>query len=409
MNLLKIYINNEIILFPLVKDYKSLKFIFQEITNKKYSDIDKIEFVKETGEKISDFSIAKYNNLFKENLKSKIKLANLIKYTNIFTSIKSLELIRNNIIVSGYTQFCKSKFIKSSNSSSNKTKKIITTEACVNFKTISILKKNGKLKKRYVCAPKNVEIKNTFRELKNILEDMVIIEPEMLGLGKGVEKSMDYFEDFDSLVKIDFKDFFNQISYKKFITGLKECCPNISDNVIQTLGLTVCPYSKDKKRRATYQGLPTSTISAYIALIPLYKKIKAHLKRYNIVPTIYIDDLCFKATNKQQAIKLKKEILEIIKKEKFIVNYEKCKVLFGNKTFFLGINMKTKALPKKRIQILKAALNNYFHEIDDLKKSLMKPSIIGQLNYLKTISIEQYNKLFNHHKYSIYMKNLLEI
>ncbi|MGL5716378.1 MAG: reverse transcriptase domain-containing protein [Cetobacterium sp.] len=390
--------------FPMLKDFKSLPLAFELITEVSYSKVESITFVKNEVE-IGDFSISKYKKLFKENELNKFGIKELISIMpETFASIKDVEIIRNNLRKSGYTNFVKERF---------KTKKephkpISQIESFVEFKNITITKKNGKIKKRYVCAPRCSTSKKMFRDLKDILEDMVTLEPEMLGLGKGVDKSMNFFDNFDSLVKIDFKDFFNQISYRKFVDGLKHCCPTLDENIVKTIALSVCPYSSLKKTRATYQGLPTSTIGAYIALLPLYKAIKTRLAQEGIKPTIYIDDLCFQANSKAHAFALKKEILQIIRDFKFKVNKEKCKVLYGNKTFFLGINMKTKALPKKRILNIKAALNNYFHEDSEESRAISKPSIIGQLNYIKMISEEQYNNLLSHHKYGNFIREVLD-
>lgn len=405
MNYLKMIINpGNTIPFPMLKDFKSLPLAFELITGRPYSDVNVILFMKD-GEENGTFSISKYKKLLKENEENKIGLKDVIDtMPTLFDSIKDIEIVRNNMRKSGYTNFVKERF-KGGNNSANPIKPI---EEFVNFKNITITKKNGKIKKRYVCAPSDVTTKKMFRDLKDILEDMVNLEPEMLGLGKGVNKSMDFFNDFDALVKIDFKDFFNQISYKKFVDGLNYSCPDLSDRIIQSIALTICPYSTFRKTRATYQGLPTSTIGAYIALLPLYKAIKERLAQEGIKPTIYIDDLCFQAESKAHAFALKKEILQIIKDFKFKVNKEKCKVLYGNKTFFLGINMKTKALPKKRILNIKAALNNYFHEGSDEARAAIKPSIIGQLNYVKMISEEQYNNLLSHSKYGNYIREVLD-
>lgn len=406
MNFLKIYTKDYAgnikfpINFPMVRDFKSLPLIFELITGKNYKLVDRITIVDKEG-KENNFRISLYKKCFKENLLDGVKLADVIKVCPMFRKPKDLEIIRNNIVRSGYTRFCQQRYGKRDDG------KITPVENKVKFMNITMTKKNGKVKVRYICAPNSHENKQMFRDLKTILEDMIKMEPEMLGLGKGVDKSMEYFNDFEALVKIDFKDFFNQVTYKKFIEGLKHSCPDLNEDLIKTLALTVCPYSEDKKRRATYQGLPTSTISAYIALLPLYKAIKERLAQEGIKPTIYIDDLCFEAKDKAHAFALKKEIIEIIKDYNFKVNFEKCKVLYGNKTFFLGINMRTKSLPKKRMLNIKAALNNYFHETSEEIRGIMKPKIVGQLNYVKMINKDQYLKLEQHNKYGNFLQELL--
>ncbi|MGL6100441.1 MAG: reverse transcriptase domain-containing protein, partial [Fusobacteriaceae bacterium] len=228
----------------------------------------------------------------------------------------------------------------------------------------------------------------------------------MLGAGRGLIHSKDYFEDFEALVKIDFKDFFNQVSYRKFVNGItSECGDFMSEETIKSLAMNVCPYSKEKNKRATYQGLPTSTIASYIALKPLFVEIKKELAKYGTSPVIYIDDLCFKAKDRKEALELKQIVLNIIKKFKFVVNKEKSKVLYGNKCFFLGINMKTKSMPKKYMDTIKAGLNNYFHGDSDLRESV-KSSLKGRLEYVKYINQDQFDKLKTHHKYGMFITDL---
>ncbi|MGL5717055.1 MAG: hypothetical protein ACRCX2_28825, partial [Paraclostridium sp.] len=118
-----------------------------------------------------------------------------------------------------------------------------------------------------------------------------------------------------------------------------------------------------------------------------------------------IDDLCFKTKNKKEAYELKEMVLKLIKDHRFKVNKEKCKVLYGNKCFFLGINMITKQMPKKYLDTVRSGLNNYFHGTEEFR-SLTKFVIKGRLEYIKHVSIDQYDKLKNHHKYGMFIECL---
>ncbi|MGL6100258.1 MAG: reverse transcriptase domain-containing protein, partial [Fusobacteriaceae bacterium] len=338
-----------------------------------------------------------------ENVKNKTTMKEQLSLLK-FKTFGHLELVRNSIITSKFTNFSKVRYEKDRN---NTSKKIQPIERFVSFATENVIKKNGKKKVRFFCKPYNT-YKKMFRELKDIITDCVTLDEAMLGAGTGLIASKDYFEDFDALVKIDFKDFFNQVSYGKFLTGLKaECVEFISEEAMKSVAMNICPYSTEKKKRATYQGLPTSTIASYIALKPLFLEIKKELAKYNTSPVIYIDDLCFKAKDKKEAFELKKNVLDIIKKFKFVVNKEKCKVLYGNKCFFLGINMRTKSMPKKYVDTVKAGLNNYFHGTEEFRETI-KPVIKGRLEYIKYINEEQFVKLKEHHKYGMFISDLYE-
>lgn len=385
--------------FPLIKKQQSLPLVVGSITGENYDEYEKIEIVVNGVHK--PFRYSTYKKAFAENVENKVHFSDLCRLVTL-KAPRDLEMLRNSVIRNGYTKFCAERYDRSRRL---ELKRVQPIEAFVSFASETIVKKNGKKKLRYFCKPHHGR-KQMFRDLKTLLSDSIKLEPEMLGAGKGLIESKQYFDSFDALVKIDFKDFFNQVSYAKFIKGLTaECGDFMSEKMIKTIAMTACPYSPEKKKRATFQGLPTSTIAAYIALKPLFVAIKEELKKYGTEPVIYIDDLCFKAKDKDEAFKLKKIVLDIIKKHKFLVNREKCKVLYGNKCFFLGINMRSKTMPKKYIDVVKAGLNNFFHGDDEFRKAC-KAAIQGKLEYVKYINKEQFEKLNDHPKYGLFIEAL---
>lgn len=388
--------DGDAIKFPLIKNPESLLSVIKEVTGLSYKDFSLVKIVID--KKSEPYKYVTYKRAFEENINNKVHISDMIRIVKL-KELKQLEILRNSIVSGRNTNYNFNRYYWM-----NGSKKI---EDFVFFTSEIVVKNNGKKKLRFFCKPKEGK-KEMFRDLKNILTDCVKLEPEMLGVGRGLIESKEYFNDFNSMVKIDFKDFFNQVSYTKFIKGLRSECDNfLSEKIIKTIATAVCPYSYEKRQRATYQGLPTSTIASYIALKPLFIAIKKELKKYEIEPVIYIDDLCFKARDKEEAFKLKKIILDIIKEYKFLVNKEKCRVLYGNKCFFLGINMKTKSIPKSYIDLVKASLNNFYHGTDDFKSSV-KLSIKGKLEYIKYINEEQFKKLKEHPKYRIFISNLYD-
>ncbi|MGL5711701.1 MAG: reverse transcriptase domain-containing protein [Paraclostridium sp.] len=399
MNYLVLYKKNgEAVNFPLIKKIQSLPLVVSEVLGIDYSEIERATVFYNGSEK--DFKYSLYQKAFRENIENKVSIKDMLSLVKM-DSFRFVELLRNSIVTSNFTKFIATRY-KNSKSNIGKIDKI---ERFVSFDEELITKKNGKKKIRYFCKPR-YSFKPMFRDLKTLLTSIVKLEDEMLGAGKGLIESKKYFENFETMVKIDFKDFFNQVSYAKFYSGLKdECGDFLTENAMKSIAMNVCPYSRDKKKRATYQGLPTSTIASYIAIKPLFKEIKKELAKYGTEPVIYIDDLCFKAKDKEEAFMLKKLVLDIIKKYRFVVNGEKCKVLYGNKCFFLGINMKTKSMPKKYIDTIKAGLNNYFHGDDEYREAT-KSVTQGRLEYVKYISEEQFNKLNSHPKYSMFINCL---
>ncbi|MGL5716127.1 MAG: reverse transcriptase domain-containing protein, partial [Paraclostridium sp.] len=297
MNYLLLNVKNEKIKFPIIKRVQSLAVVIPEILDIEYNEVDNIEIFFEG--KVEKFKYSIYNEAYISNCKNKIGLKEQISLVKL-SKISHLELLRNAIIKSGFTSFCKERYNTNTSAS-----KITNIEQHLSFCEELIMKKNGKKKLRYFCKPSN-NFKQVFKDLKNIITDTVRLEDEMFGVGKGLVETKKYFDDFEALVKIDFKDFFNQVSYAKFYNGMKkECGSFMSDELIKSIAMNVCPYSKDKKKRATYQGLPTSTICSYVAIKPLFIEIKKLLAKYDTVPVIYIDDLCFKTKNKKEAYELK--------------------------------------------------------------------------------------------------------
>lgn len=279
------------------------------------------------------------------------------------------------------------------------------------FFNITKVKANGKVKTRFICTIRR-DYKSRFRYIKEILTKTVELEPEMLGVDKGVNKALDYFQDdFDYIVKLDFKNFFNQVGIRKFVQAYIKHSGIEYGNFGKTLGFLIAPYSKSEKRRSTWQGIETSTIASYIAVLDTFKKVKKHLQeKYNTTPVVYIDDLSFPIKgDRKLAEKAKKEVMDIIIKDKFYLNFDKCKVLVGNKQFFLGVNMNTKTLGTNSYinKTLRPMLNNYFHGTEEYRiENRLKT--LGKLQYLKHISEDSYNKLATHPKYGNFINDLLE-
>ncbi|MGL4999894.1 MAG: reverse transcriptase domain-containing protein [Cetobacterium sp.] len=395
---LKITANNNIYHTPIVKDIKSVLISSSIYSGLEENDIDSVSLIC-NGEEL-EYNYKNYATVKKLFFIGPIK-EKLEWFKPVLTSLGRLEMFHNDYYDTRYEAY----------------KHLIGTELRIDrkktanyFDTLKMIKKNGVKKERYVCCPKTGKAKVVYSDLKDLLNSIATLEPEMLGCGLGVQNAIKYFDNFETIVKIDFKDFFNQISHKKFILGLQAELPSgFSEETIKSLAYACCPFSKEKKKRATWQGLPTSTMAAYIAIKPLFIKIKELLSKYDIVPTIYIDDLCFGVPGDyKMATKLKKEVMNLIISEKFCLNFDKCKVLYGNKTFFLGINMQTKKLgANSYVRGLKAGLNNHFHsKLNSRQKSLETLVLKGKLNYLKMVNEESYKELLNHEKYGKFINHL---
>lgn len=269
------------------------------------------------------------------------------------------------------------------------------------YRDLLCVKTGGKKKVRTLCHIKKSE-KNShevlnyyYDKIKELLTLLFDFEENMFGIDKGVKDAVADLMGTELAIKIDLKNFFNNTRKDQIRKGFKECCKyEIDDYVIDQIIATSTIFGR------CYQGQKLATILCYIAILPVIKELNRVDQNKK---AIYIDDvfISLKEKNFEKAKEELEKYKQIFKKHGFIVNEEKSKVLFGNKVFFLGVNLKTEKLGyNSYTRFLKSALFNYNKEKKDFFESKpTKQEVLGKLNYLKHINFEHYEKLKKHNKY----------
>ncbi|MGL6100772.1 MAG: hypothetical protein ACRC0G_14270, partial [Fusobacteriaceae bacterium] len=107
MNYLNVYINGEVLKFPLIKKVQSLPIVLPEVLGLEYNDIDKIMIVKDGAENAFKYSL--YIKCFNENVKNKTTMKEQLSLLK-FKTFGHLELVRNSIITSKFTNFSKVRY-----------------------------------------------------------------------------------------------------------------------------------------------------------------------------------------------------------------------------------------------------------------------------------------------------------
>lgn len=273
------------------------------------------------------------------------------------------------------------------------------------YRKKTCVKSGGKVKVRTLCHLRNGTL-NSFEQLtyyynqiKRMLEMLFEFEPNMYGISKGVKDATKEILGTNLAAKLDLKDFFNSVTRQQIKDGFKFCKVELQEQVIDEIIEVGTPLGN------CYQGQKLSTILCYIALLPVVKELNAldeHKKAF------YIDDVFVSLNNLtfDEAVSKLKEYKKVFYKYNFKLNNEKCKILFGNKVFFLGVNLQTEQVGyNSYVKRLKAQLWNFHTKTNDVKNA---QQCIGKLNYLKHINPEHYYKLKNHKKYGPIEQEALE-
>ena len=295
------------------------------------------------------------------------------------------------------------------------------------YRTIKY-QKAGKTKEReLIHIKKNAASKEKlefyYDQINKMLYRLFDLEPNMFGVGKGVPEAVAEIANSKLAVKLDLKNFFNSVKKEQIFKGFKECCKvKLKDNVIKQIIRVGTPLGRP------YQGQKTSTILCYIALLPLIKELN---KEDSNKKAVYIDDIFIKQEGTfGEAIIALKKYKEKFKEKGFVLNEKKCKVLHGNKVFFLGVNLQTNKLGYNAyIQKLKPKMWRFYdfyylaktQEMRNKKRRFLdKPlyiktkikeaqEIVGKVNYIKQIDEQQFQSIINHKKYGMIYKKALEV
>lgn len=187
------------------------------------------------------------------------------------------------------------------------------------------------------------------------------------------------------IVKLDIKDFYPSIHYKKVYRIFINlgCSPSIASILTK---LTTCQGS-------LVLGFPTSpTLSnLYLRDVNFDERIQNLCNQHNLTYTRYGDDLQISGTKKVQ--NFKKLLCEIIKQSGLIPNYIKSKppLPSSSRQEILGIVVNQKKnISKDKYRILRAKINS-FKKVP--RNELLRKKILGKINYVKQLNPERGEKL----------------
>lgn len=314
----------------------------------------------------------------------------------------------------------KKEYLKDSKIEFLKTKNFVYRE--------KICRKGSKTKVRVLTHLLEQEGKNSkekleyyYDQINNLLNYLFDFEENMFGVGKGVDKAVSDILGSKLAIKLDLKNFFNTVTKEQILKGFEESKYPLDEKAVKQLIRVGTPFGHP------YQGGKLSTKLAYIALLPLIKELN---KLDDSKKAVYIDDIFIQQTGSfEEALENLKKYKTLIKERGFVLNEKKCKLLHGNKVFFLGVNLQTEKLGYNDfIKKLKPEMwrfyDTFFLASTEEGKNYKRRRIlgkhnyirtkiheaqiiIGKLNYMKQINEDQFNSIVNHHKYGlIYQKAL---
>lgn len=269
-----------------------------------------------------------------------------------------------------------------------------------NYEEIIIHKKNNKL--RFLYAPSKI-LKDVQRKiLKNILEERVL-SPNSYAYKKNcsVVGGAKAHVGKKVIVKLDIKDFFNNITFDK----VYESCFN-EDLFPKKMGVlltNLCVYNN-----MLPQGAPTSGYISNIVLRRFDYMVAKYCNDKNISYTRYSDDMTF--SGDFNVGKLIKKVNKLLYDNGFKLNKEKIKVV-NRKTRqqVLGVVVNEKLSIRKTYKrkirqeiyyINKFGLEEHLKKISVTTPLSYALKLMGKINYV--LQVEKDNKEF------IFYKSLLE-
>lgn len=269
-----------------------------------------------------------------------------------------------------------------------------------NYEEIIIHKKNNKL--RFLYTPSKT-LKDVQRKiLKNILEERVL-SPSSYAYKKNcsVVDAAKAHVDKKIIVKLDIKDFFNNITFNK----VYKSCFN-EDLFPRKMGIlltNLCVYNN-----MLPQGAPTSGYISNIILRKFDYMVAKYCADKNISYTRYSDDMTF--SGDFNVGELIKKVNKLLYDNGFKLNKEKIKVVNRRtRQQVLGVVVNEKLSIRKNYKrkirqeiyyINKFGLEEHLKKINVITSESYVIKLMGKINYV--LQVEKNNKEF------IFYKTLLE-
>lgn len=231
------------------------------------------------------------------------------------------------------------------------------------YKNFEINKRNGGT--RIISAP-NKKLKNIQRKLLQILENVYTPKICAYGFinGKSIYDNASIHLKRRQILNLDLKDYFLQINFGRVRGMLLKKPYELGEEAATVIAQIVCYKGK------LPQGAPTSPIIANMICAPMDNHFMKLAKANNMKYTRYADDLTFSTRTEfptsivrieNDTVVVGKKILQILKKDGFLLNEEKIYLRSKDKrqeVTGLVVNKKVN-VRREYVRELRAILHNY--------------------------------------------------
>lgn len=256
------------------------------------------------------------------------------------------------------------------------------------YKKYEISKRNGG--KRIICEPNYVLKKVQRNILDNVLSGFKISKYAMAYVkGKSVKDNANMHVNKKLILKLDIKDFFNNISFMDVYNKvfLEEYFPKQARTVLTYL----CTYNEFLP-----QGAPTSSYISNLIMQDFDEKIGLFCEKNNISYTRYSDDMTFSGDFNVKMVIFK--VKDELKKMGMQLNYDKIHVIYSNmsqQVTGITVNEKPQVLKVKRRKIRqevyyikKYGLYSHLKRINVKDEFSYLRSLLGKINFVLMVNSE---------------------
>lgn len=256
------------------------------------------------------------------------------------------------------------------------------------YKKYEISKRNGG--KRIIYEP-NYTLKKVQRNiLDNVLSGFKVSKYAMAYVkGKSVKDNANMHVNKKLILKLDIKDFFNNISFMDVYNKvfLEEYFPKQARTVLTYL----CTYNEFLP-----QGAPTSSYISNLIMQDFDEKIGLFCEKNNISYTRYSDDMTFSGDFNVKMVIFK--VKDELKKMGMQLNYDKIHVIYSNmsqQVTGITVNEKPQVLKVKRREIRqevyyikKYGLYSHLKRINVKDEFSYLRSLLGKINFVLMVNSE---------------------
>lgn len=256
------------------------------------------------------------------------------------------------------------------------------------YKKYEISKRNGG--KRIIYEP-NYTLKKVQRNiLDNVLSGFKISKYAMAYVkGKSVKDNANMHVNKKLILKLDIKDFFNNISFMDVYNKvfLEEYFPKQARTVLTYL----CTYNEFLP-----QGAPTSSYISNLIMQDFDEKIGLFCEKNNISYTRYSDDMTFSGDFNVKMVIFK--VKDELKKMGMQLNYGKIHIIYSNmsqQVTGITVNEKPQVLKVKRRKIRqevyyikKYGLYSHLKRINVKDEFSYLRSLLGKINFVLMVNSE---------------------